>query len=89
MRSSWSTDTPVSVEDVEGLYPLRFITLPSRSMAFTRYVVRTPADNGRFPFVFLGFRHHAEAQVAEARGDSRTASKHADLARSASAAAEL
>jgi hypothetical protein len=34
-------------------------------------------------------RHHAEAQAAEARGDSQTAAKHADLSASASAAAEF
>jgi len=56
MSSSWGTDTPVLVEEVGGFtYPAVHYLAESLDGHYVRYVVRTPADEGRFPFVFLGY----------------------------------
>ena len=52
----WSPDEPVSVEDVEGsARPAAYYLAESRDGLYVPYVVRTPADEGRFPFVFLAY----------------------------------
>jgi hypothetical protein len=52
----WSTDEAVFVEDVEGsARPAAYYLAESRDGLYVPYVVRTPADEGRFPFVFLAY----------------------------------
>jgi len=52
----WSTDAPVLVEDVEGsTRPAVYYFAESRDGLYVPYVLRTPADKGRFPFVFLAY----------------------------------
>ncbi|MBO0776542.1 MAG: hypothetical protein J2P34_09520 [Actinobacteria bacterium] len=47
---------PVFVEDVAGsTRPAAYYLAESRDGLYVPYVVRTPADEGRFPFVFLGY----------------------------------
>jgi len=47
---------PVFVEDVEGsTRPAMYYLAESRDGLYVPYVLRTPADEGRFPFVFLGY----------------------------------
>ncbi len=58
---SWSGDrcaqpAAVVVEDVAGsARPAAYYLAESRDGLYVPYVVRTPADEGRFPFVFLGY----------------------------------
>jgi hypothetical protein len=52
----WSTDVPVFVEEVEGsARPAAYYLAESRDGLYVPYVMRTPADEGRFPFVFLAY----------------------------------
>jgi hypothetical protein len=52
----WSSDVPVFVEDVDGsTCPARYYLAESRDGLYVPYVLRTPADEGRFPFVFLAY----------------------------------
>jgi hypothetical protein len=52
----WSSGEPVFVEDVEGsARPAAYYMAQARDGVYAPYVVRTPADEGRFPFVFLGY----------------------------------
>jgi len=52
----WSTDEPVLVEDVAGsARPAAYYLAESRDGLYVPYVVRTPAGEGRFPFVFLAY----------------------------------
>ena len=52
----WSTAEPVMVEDVEGsARPAGYYLAESRDGLYVPYVVRTPADEGVFPFVFLAY----------------------------------
>src|ERR1700722_15345069 len=52
----WSTSEPVFVEDVEGSKrPAAYYLAESRDGLYVPYVVRTPADEGRFPFVYLAY----------------------------------
>ena len=52
----WSTAEPVFTEDVEGsARPAAYYLAESRDGLYLPYVVRTPADEGRFPFVFLAY----------------------------------
>jgi hypothetical protein len=52
----WGTDEPLFVEDVEGsARPAAYYLAESRDGLYVPYVVRTPADEGRFPFVFLAY----------------------------------
>jgi dienelactone hydrolase len=52
----WSTGEPVLVEDVAGSdRPVAYYLAESRDGLYAPYVVRTPADEGRFPFVFLAY----------------------------------
>lgn len=47
---------PVFVEDVEGsTRPAVYYLAESRDGLYVPYVLRTPADAGRFPFVFLAY----------------------------------
>jgi dienelactone hydrolase len=52
----WSTGEPVFVEDVEGsARPAAYYLAESRDGLYVPYAVRTPAGEGQFPFVFLGY----------------------------------
>ena len=52
----WGTGEPVFVEDVEGSSrPAAYYLAESRDGLYVPYVVRTPADEGQFPFVFLAY----------------------------------
>ncbi len=52
----WSTSEPLFVEDVEGsARPAAYYLAESRDGLYVPYVVRTPADEGQFPFVFLAY----------------------------------
>lgn len=52
----WSTDRPFLVEDVGGsARPAAYYLAESRDGLYVPYVVRIPADKGRFPFVFLAY----------------------------------
>lgn len=56
-----TTDEPIFVEDVEGsARPAAYYLAESRDGLYVPYLLRTPADEGRFPFVFLVSRraHH-------------------------------
>lgn len=54
--SEWDTGEPVFVEDVEGSdRPAAYYLAESRDGLYVPYVVRTPSDEGRFPFVFLAY----------------------------------
>ena len=47
---------PVVVEEVEGsARPATYYLAESRDGLYVPYVVRTPADEGRFPFVYLAY----------------------------------
>ena len=51
-----TTDEPIFVEDVEGsARPAAYYLAESRDGLYVPYVLRTPADEGRFPFVFLAY----------------------------------
>ena len=55
-RVWYSTGEPVFVEAVEGsARPAAYYLAESRDGLYVPYVVRTPADEGRFPFVFLAY----------------------------------
>jgi dienelactone hydrolase len=52
----WGAGEPLFVEDVAGSdRPAAYYLAESRDGLYVPYVVRTPADQGRFPFVFLGY----------------------------------
>jgi len=52
----WGTSEPIFVEDVEGsARPAAYYLAESRDGLYVPYAVRTPADEGRFPFVFLAY----------------------------------
>lgn len=52
----WSTDVPIFAEEVEGsTRPAVYYLAEARDGLYAPYVVRTPSDEGRFPFVFLGY----------------------------------
>jgi hypothetical protein len=52
----WSTDQPLFVDNVAGsTRPAAYYLAESRDGLYVPYVVRTPADEGRFPFVFLAY----------------------------------
>ena len=52
----WSSGEPIFTEDVEGsARPAAYYLAESRDGLYLPYVVRTPADEGRFPFVFLAY----------------------------------
>src|SRR5215469_13396833 len=52
----WSSAEPVFTEDVAGsARPAAYYLAESRDGLYVPYVVRTPAGEGRFPFVFLGY----------------------------------
>jgi len=52
----WSTAEPVLVEDVAGsARPAAYYLAESRDGLYVPYVLRTPAGEGRFPFVFLAY----------------------------------
>jgi hypothetical protein len=52
----WSTDVPVFAEDVAGsARPAVYYLAESRDGLYVPYAVRTPAGEGRFPFVFLAY----------------------------------
>ena len=52
----WSVDEPVFVEAVEGSSrPAAYYLAETRDGLYAPYVVRTPADEGRFPYVFLAY----------------------------------
>jgi len=54
--SGWDTGEPVFVEEVEGSdRPAAYYLAESRDGLYVPYVVRTPSDRGRFPFVFLAY----------------------------------
>ena len=51
-----TTDEPIFVEDVAGsARPAAYYLAESRDGLYVPYVLRTPADDGRFPFVFLAY----------------------------------
>ena len=51
-----ATDEPIFVEDVAGsARPAAYYLAESRDGLYVPYVLRTPADEGRFPFVFLAY----------------------------------
>jgi hypothetical protein len=55
-HARWEPGEPVFVEDVEGsARPAAYYLAESRDGLYVPYVVRTPADEGRFPFVFLAY----------------------------------
>src|SRR5246127_546791 len=52
----WNTSVPLFTEDVQGsARPAAYYLAESRDGLYVPYVVRTPADEGRFPFVFLAY----------------------------------
>ena len=52
----WRTGKPVFTDDVEGsTRPAAYYLAESRDGLYVPYVLRTPADEGRFPFVFLAY----------------------------------
>ena len=52
----WNNDEPLFAEDVAGsARPAVYYLAGSRDGLYVPYVVRTPAGEGRFPFVFLGY----------------------------------
>jgi dienelactone hydrolase len=52
----WDPGEPVLVEDVAGsARPAAYYLAESRDGLYVPYVLRTPADRGQFPFVFLGY----------------------------------
>jgi hypothetical protein len=52
----WSTSEPVFVEDITGsARPAAYYLAESRDGLYVPYAMRTPADEGRFPFVFLAY----------------------------------
>jgi len=52
----WNSDVPVFAEDVEGsTRPAEYYLAESRDGLYVPYVLRTPANEGRFPFVFLAY----------------------------------
>lgn len=56
MAERWHSGEPVSVEDVPGSSrPAAYYLAETRDGLYAPYVVRTPADEGTFPFVFLAY----------------------------------
>ncbi len=54
IAAPWSDLEPVLVEEVSGsARPAAYYLAESRDGLYVPYVVRTPGDEGRFPFVFL------------------------------------
>jgi dienelactone hydrolase len=54
--AEWDTGEPVVVEDIAGSSrPAAYYLAETRDGLYVPYVVRTPADEGRFPFVFLAY----------------------------------
>jgi hypothetical protein len=52
----WNVSEPLFVEDVEGsASPAAYYLAKSRDGLYVPYVMRTPAGEGRFPFVFLAY----------------------------------
>jgi hypothetical protein len=52
----WRTSEPLFTERVTGSdRPAACYLAQSRDGLYVPYVVRTPADRGRFPFVFLAY----------------------------------
>jgi hypothetical protein len=52
----WSTDEPLFVEEVAGsTRPAAYYLAESRDGLYVPYALRTPADQGRFPFVFVAY----------------------------------
>ena len=50
----WSADAPLFAEEVAGsARPAEYYLAESRDGLYVPYVLRTPAGQGRFPFVFL------------------------------------
>ncbi|MDR2987222.1 MAG: hypothetical protein LBV34_20530 [Nocardiopsaceae bacterium] len=57
MRTApWSTDMPLFIEDVDGsTRPAAYYLAESRDALYVPYAMRTPSDDGKFPFVFLAY----------------------------------
>ena len=56
MAQHWRPDEPVLVEDVAGSSrPAAYYMAKTRDGLYAPYVLRTPADDGRYPFVFLAY----------------------------------
>lgn len=57
MRSApWTNAEPLFVEEVAGSHrPALYYLAESRDGLYVPYVLRTPADEGQFPFVFLAY----------------------------------
>ncbi len=56
MASFWEPSQPVLVEEVAGsTRPAAYYMADTRDGLYAPYVVRTPADEGTFPFVFLAY----------------------------------
>lgn len=54
MATGWHSGLPVLVEDVPGSSrPAAYYMAETRDGLYAPYVVRTPSDQGTFPFVFL------------------------------------
>lgn len=52
----WAGAEPIIVEDVAGsARPAAYYLAESRDGLYVPYVIRTPADEGRFPFVLLAY----------------------------------
>ena len=52
----WHSGQPVMVEEVAGsARPAAYFLAETRDGLYAPYVVRTPDDDGRFPFVFLAY----------------------------------
>ena len=79
----WDPSEPVFTEAVAGSSrPAAYYLAESRDGLYVPYVVRTPADEGRFPFVFLAARplssrtswpSSVTAPGTRSRGPDRTA----------------
>ena len=56
MSTGWQSGQPVLVEDVPGSpRPASYYMAETRDGLYAPYVVRTPADDGQFPFVLLAY----------------------------------
>lgn len=54
MATGWRSGEPVLVEEVPGSSrPAAYYMAETRDGLYAPYVLRTPADEGRFPFIFL------------------------------------
>ncbi len=54
--NAWAPDQPVLVEDVAGsARPAAYYMAETLDGLYAPYVLRTPADDGRFPFVLLAY----------------------------------